>query len=41
MSRIGLPVLETPRLIIREIEESDVYDMFEYASLPNVGPVAG
>lgn len=41
MGRISLPILETKRLILREIEEKDVYDMFAYASLPIVGPVAG
>ena len=41
VAKSNLPVLETNRLILREIEEKDVYDMFEYASLPYVGPVAG
>ena len=41
MAKSNLPVLETNRLILREIEEKDIYDMFEYASLPYVGPVAG
>ncbi len=36
-----LPYLETPRLILREIEIEDYIDMFEYASLPSVGPSAG
>ena len=33
--------METKRLILREIKESDFVDMYEYAKLPNVGPVAG
>jgi len=41
VAKSNLPVLETNRLILREIEEKDIYDMFEYASLPYVGPVAG
>ncbi len=36
-----LPVLFTPRLILREIREKDYIDMFEYARLPHVGPNAG
>lgn len=38
---MNLPLIETPRLILREIDYSDVYDMFEYARLPEVGPNAG
>ncbi len=41
MGKINLPLLETERLYLREVEESDTYDMYEYAQLPNVGPVAG
>lgn len=36
-----LPIIETSRLLIREISMSDVNDMFEYAKMPIVGPVAG
>ena len=36
-----LPVLFTPRLILREVEEKDYLDMYEYARLPYVGPNAG
>ena len=36
-----LPFIETKRLILREIELSDCYDMFEYAKLPYFGPTAG
>lgn len=35
------PIIETQRLIIREIKLSDAQDMFDYAQLPTVGPVAG
>lgn len=41
MTRTNLPIIETKRLILKEIEEDDALDMFEYASLPSVGPVAG
>lgn len=37
----SLPIITTPRLILREIEEYDVLDMFEYARLPYVGYNAG
>ena len=37
----SLPVIETKRLILREINEKDAQDMYEFASLPYVGPVAG
>lgn len=37
----SLPVLETKNLILREIKESDAYDMYEYAHLDFVGPQAG
>lgn len=37
----NLPIITTPRLILREINETDVLDMFEYARLPYVGPNAG
>ena len=36
-----LPVIETERLFLREIEQGDAYDMYEYAHLPFVGPTAG
>lgn len=39
--RNSLPEIETNRLLLREINEKDMYDMFEYAHLPYVGPVAG
>lgn len=38
---MNLPLIETPRLILREIYLYDVYDMYEYAKLPEVGPSAG
>ncbi len=41
MYSFSIPVMETKRLILREIKESDSKDMFEYAHLDNVGPVAG
>lgn len=37
----SLPILETPRLILREICDKDAKDMFEYAKLSYIGPVAG
>ena len=33
--------LKTERLILRRWEESDAEDLFEYASDPDVGPIAG
>lgn len=36
-----LPILTTDRLVLREIEDSDYLDMFEYAKIPYVGPAAG
>lgn len=36
-----LPVIYTDRLILREIDQCDAYDMYEYAHLPFVGPIAG
>ena len=41
MYDLSVPHMETKRLILREIKESDFVDMYEYAKLPNVGPVAG
>ena len=41
MYALDVPYMETKRLILRETKESDFVDMFEYAKLPNVGPVAG
>lgn len=38
---MNLPIIETQRLILREIEQIDTYDMYEYARLYNVGPTAG
>ena len=34
-------VIETPRLILREWNLSDLDDFYEYASVPEVGPMAG
>ena len=34
-------IIETERLILRRWEESDAYDMYEYAKDPDVGPIAG
>ena len=34
-------ILETERLILRRWEESDAEDLYEYASDPDVGPIAG
>lgn len=36
-----MPVIETKRLILREIQLNDCVDMFEYAQLPDFGPLAG
>ena len=36
-----LPVIETKRLILREITLNDTFDMYEYASLLSFGPMAG
>lgn len=33
--------IETERLILREINENDINDMYEYSKEPNVGPNAG
>jgi ribosomal-protein-alanine N-acetyltransferase len=38
---MGLPSMKTDRLILREIHMGDAKDMYEYAKLPNVGPMAG
>jgi RimJ/RimL family protein N-acetyltransferase len=38
---MNLPIIETERLILREVEQIDAYDMYEYARLNNVGPTAG
>lgn len=35
------PILETKRLVLRELKISDAKDMFEYAHLPEIGPMAG
>lgn len=37
----SLPIIETERLILREITEDDILDMHEYAQIPYVGPAAG
>lgn len=34
-------ILETKRLILRPWQESDAEDLFQYASHPDVGPIAG
>ena len=34
-------ILETERLILRPWEERDANDLFQYASNPEVGPIAG
>ncbi|WP_434349637.1 GNAT family N-acetyltransferase [Streptococcus sp. KHUD_014] len=34
-------ILEIERLILRPWEEKDANDLFQYASNPEVGPVAG
>lgn len=34
-------ILETNRLILRHWQESDADILFEYASAPDVGPIAG
>ena len=39
--RIELPIIETERLVLREISEYDYVDMYEYAHLDYIGPVAG
>ncbi len=39
--KILLPKLETKRLILRPLLESDKDAIFDYAKLPNVGPLAG
>lgn len=39
--REKLPVIETKRLILREIQLDDCFDMFEYARLKDFGPMAG
>lgn len=34
-------ILETPRLILRQWEESDAPALYKYASDPDIGPIAG
>ena len=34
-------IIETERLILRPWEESDAKDLFQFASDPEVGPIAG
>ena len=41
MIDMNLPLIETLRLTLREIEQIDTYDMYEYAKLNEVGPTAG
>lgn len=36
-----LPKIETERLILRLIEDKDIHDFYEFARLPNIGPLAG
>ena len=36
-----LPILETERLLLREVMLKDVYDMYEYSKIPIVGYNAG
>ncbi len=36
-----MKILETTRLILRQWQESDLEDFYEYAKNPNVGPNAG
>jgi RimJ/RimL family protein N-acetyltransferase len=36
-----LPIIITERLLLREIEEGDAFDMFEFARLSTIGPNAG
>jgi len=36
-----MKILETKRLLLREFQESDLEDLFEYAKSPNVGSNAG
>jgi|SRR5690554_2673667 len=38
---LKMPILFTSRLILREIDEKDYLDMYEYAKLPFIGPNAG
>ena len=41
MMKSSLPIFETERLILREINEHDIFDMHEYAQLSYIGPNAG
>ena len=41
MYSLDVPNMETKRLILRETDVSDCHDMFEYAQLDFIGPVAG
>ena len=41
MYSLDVPYMETKRLILRETDVSDCHDMFEYAQLDFIGPVAG
>ena len=39
--KISESVIETERMILRSFEESDLDDLYEYASVPGVGEMAG
>ena len=41
MRKYRMPTLETERLILRMWSKKDARDLYEYASNPNVGPIAG
>lgn len=41
MIRVIQPVIETTRLILRPIKNTDARSVYRYAKLPNVGPMAG
>lgn len=36
-----MKTLETDRLLLRSWQEEDVYDLYEYAKNPKIGPMAG
>ena len=39
--KLVLPTIYTERLILREVDQCDAYDMYEYAHLQFIGPTAG
>lgn len=41
MIRVVQPIIRTKRLLLRPIHNIDATSVFEYAKLPNVGPMAG